>query len=106
MDEHEPVLTRLRWLQSLDRSIRRQRGSHLVDIVGRRHDHDSLAQAERCLDRVGHGELKEELKQFWPSRGPQWDALAISTSGKVLLVEAKAHVGEICSPEAKAKGEA
>ena len=49
------------------------------------------------LDRVGHGELTEKLSFFWPSLGPQWDALGITESRKILLVEAKAHIGEICS---------
>lgn len=50
------------------------------------------------LDRIGLGELTDKLSQFWPSRGPQWDALATTASGHILLVEAKAHIGEICSP--------
>lgn len=54
------------------------------------------------LDRVGCSNLREPLTQFWPKRGPQWDALAQTASGKVVLVEAKAHVGEICSPPSQA----
>ncbi len=50
------------------------------------------------LDRIGHGDLRRALSEFWPLRGPQWDALGTTASGKVLLVEAKAHIGEICSP--------
>ncbi len=49
------------------------------------------------LNLIGHGDLNRSLSEFWPLRGPQWDALGITTSGKVLLVEAKAHIGEICS---------
>ncbi len=37
------------------------------------------------------------LASFWPRRGPQWDALGRAPSGEVILVEAKAHVGELCS---------
>ena len=44
------------------------------------------------------------LNKFWPSRGPQWDALAKSNKERVFLVEAKAHIPEINSPETKAKG--
>jgi len=40
---------------------------------------------------------KAPLKQFWPSGGPQWDALGKSSSGKLFLVEAKSHVGELIS---------
>ena len=50
------------------------------------------------LDRLGIGDLAPELGQFWPSRGPRWDALATSDRGDLILVEAKAHVDEICSP--------
>ncbi len=50
------------------------------------------------LDRIGLDHLRPALKEFWPKRGPQWDALALSDRGDVLLVEAKAHVAEMCSP--------
>jgi hypothetical protein len=49
------------------------------------------------LERLGCGHLKADLADFWPARGPQWDALA-RTDGDVILVEAKAHVAEMCSP--------
>jgi hypothetical protein len=49
------------------------------------------------LERIGHGSLASSLQFFWPNRGPQWDALACSDAGDVLLVEAKAHIDEICS---------
>lgn len=53
------------------------------------------------LERIGHPELAEPLHKFWPSRGPQWDALA-RTGERVILVEAKAHVREIVSPASEA----
>ena len=37
------------------------------------------------------------LEEFWPKRGPQWDALGVDNK-TVFLVEAKAHVPEIVSP--------
>ena len=48
------------------------------------------------LERIGHPELAPALKAFWPARGPQWDGLCIA-GGSILLVEAKAHVGEMAS---------
>jgi hypothetical protein len=54
------------------------------------------------LDLVGASDLKQELSRFWPAKGPQWDALGISQKGDIVLVEAKAHVGEICSPPCNA----
>lgn len=54
------------------------------------------------LDRIGASHLAAALNAFWPARGPQWDALARTDAGDVLLVEAKAHIGELCSPRSKA----
>jgi len=56
------------------------------------------------LNRIGASHLSAELADFWPSRGPQWDALGRSDAGDVLLVEAKAHIREMLSP-ASAAGE-
>ncbi len=52
------------------------------------------------LQLVGAGHLTTDLARFWPSRGPQWDALAVTDAagGGMLLVEAKAHIPELCSP--------
>jgi hypothetical protein len=49
------------------------------------------------LERLGLSEHREALAEFWPRRGPQWDALATMSDGKVLLFEAKAHVSELRS---------
>lgn len=50
------------------------------------------------LDLLGLGALKPELAEFWPAGGPQWDALARTDNGEILLIEAKAHIAEMCSP--------
>ena len=42
------------------------------------------------------GKLVVPLKDFWPSNGPNWDALGLTNNG-VILVEAKAHLNEIGS---------
>jgi len=42
------------------------------------------------------------LTDFWPSRGPVWDALAVSSAGIRILVEAKAHIPEAASPGTRA----
>ena len=44
------------------------------------------------------------LSAFWPARGPQWDALGRTSSGKLLLIEAKAHIGELLSTPCQAAG--
>lgn len=54
------------------------------------------------LDLIGHGRLRAQLQSFWPRRGPQWDALGHVGERGVLLVEAKAHIREMCSPGSSA----
>lgn len=49
------------------------------------------------LELVGLGQFADSLGQFWPQRGPVWDGLAITNTGTVILVEAKAHIGEMDS---------
>jgi hypothetical protein len=49
------------------------------------------------LDRLGVNLKKKPLADFWPENGPQWDALGKSNNGKVFLVEAKSHIGELRS---------
>jgi hypothetical protein len=60
---------------------------------------------EAFLDQIKLGGMKAALKDFWPARGPQWDALAVTNSSDVLIVEAKAHIDEVFSP-ASAAGDA
>ena len=54
------------------------------------------------LRLIGHEELVGELGKFWPKRGPQWDGLARTDAGHILLCEAKAHIAEFCSPPSQA----
>jgi hypothetical protein len=53
-------------------------------------------QDSEFLERVGLGVLAPKLLDFWPRRGPCWDALARIENGCV-LIEAKSHVPEIYS---------
>lgn len=46
---------------------------------------------------------KTPLREFWPSLGPQWDALGRTSSGKHILVEAKAHIDELVTDPTGAK---
>ena len=52
---------------------------------------------EGFLKQLGREDLSGDLQVFWPARGPQWDALGRTDKGDLLLVEAKAHVEEMCS---------
>ncbi|MGB1214097.1 MAG: hypothetical protein ACPG4X_12075 [Pikeienuella sp.] len=56
---------------------------------------------QEFLKVVGLPHLADNLATFWPRRGPQWDALGITAAG-VVLVEAKAHLGEFKSPPSQA----
>jgi len=57
---------------------------------------DSYAEYydQEFVDRLGLAHLPKSLASFWPASGPRWDALAKTSTGKVLLVEAKAYVEE------------
>ena len=55
------------------------------------------------IEIIGLNPNEIQLSKFWPKRGPQWDALAKTKTGKVILVEAKANIPEIKSPGTKAK---
>jgi hypothetical protein len=56
-----------------------------------------------ALRRLGLDMLpNRKLADFWPNRGPVWDALGVSKQGLRILVEAKAHIPEAVSPPSKA----
>lgn len=42
------------------------------------------------------------LNTFWPRRGPVWDGLARTKSGKLIFIEAKANIPEAASPPTRA----
>lgn len=50
------------------------------------------------LIKVGLNPNEIDLKEFWPNKGLQWDALAYTKEKKIILVEAKANIPEIVSP--------
>jgi hypothetical protein len=56
------------------------------------------------LECLGLGSLGPQLCEFWPQRGPCWDALA-RIDGGCILIEAKSHVSEIYSGGCKASPE-
>ena len=56
-------------------------------------------QDQAFIDLLGIKLPKVSLSDFWPSRGPVWDGLGRSETGKVFLVEAKSHISEVLSPK-------
>jgi hypothetical protein len=58
-------------------------------------------QDEAALRCLGIAKLpKRSLADFWPKRGPVWDALGMSKGGRFVFVEAKAHIPEAASQKA------
>ncbi len=49
---------------------------------------------EQFIKRLGESLDKRPLKDFWPNSGPRWDGLALTSSGCLLLLEAKANIPE------------
>jgi len=58
-------------------------------------DNHSEYRDEEFLEIIGAGHLAPKLRDFWPQRGPCWDALARLDGGGCVLVEAKSHVPEV-----------
>jgi hypothetical protein len=58
----------------------------------------------KALEKAGisKAKLKKALEEFWPARGPVWDALGITSEGHPLFLEAKAHIPEAATPGTKA----
>jgi hypothetical protein len=59
----------------------------------------SEPQDRGFLRAVGYEDFAPQLAEFWPTRGPVWDALAVAIlpAGRpgVVLVEAKSHPAEV-----------
>ena len=97
----------LHWIQravnkkwpSLEQPILARVGAHNIEWRSPISDDDYAEYRDAdFLRRLGLGAFETDLKAFWPLRGPQWDALAVSDMGDILIVEAKSHIGEMCSP--------
>jgi hypothetical protein len=56
-------------------------------------------QDQAFLDLLNIKLPNVSLSDFWPSRGPVWDGLGKSETGKVFLIEAKSHISEVLSPK-------
>jgi hypothetical protein len=59
-----------------------------------------------ALTKAGIVSLKKPLEEFWPARGPVWDALGTTSERRPLFIEAKAHIPETASPGTKASAQA
>lgn len=74
-----------------------------IDWRSPRQDDDYAEYYDQAfLDRIGVDELAMPLEEFWPKSGPRWDGLARTKNGKLILVEAKAHIDEAVDFRSKA----
>jgi hypothetical protein len=78
--------------QSLSRYDLDEKDIHWVSPLAA--DRYSEYRDSEFLELVGLGQLAPRLREFWPQRGPCWDALA-RIQGGCVLIEAKSHVAEI-----------
>jgi hypothetical protein len=57
----------------------------------------------RALAKAGIKTLPvRPFGDFWPARGPVWDAIGTTSDGTAVFVEAKAHIPEAASPGTRA----
>jgi hypothetical protein len=97
------------WLQQLVN----QRPDLLANVLRPklRLNRDDIITWLSPLEADGYAEYRDEdflkvlsvhlgnrlLRSFWPSGGAVWDGLGKTSRGEVILIEAKAHVGELSS---------
>ncbi|MDN4982224.1 hypothetical protein QY049_03160 [Bradyrhizobium sp. WYCCWR 13022] len=55
-----------------------------------------------AISKAGIAGLRKSLAEFWPARGPVWDAVGFTADKTPVFVEAKAHIPEAASPPTKA----
>ena len=58
---------------------------------------------DQFIKRLGESLDSQPLRDFWPRKGPQWDGLARTSGGHILLVEAKANIPEFDTDSTKAR---
>jgi len=73
------------------------RDEHIQWLSPLKDDRYSEYRDQEFIDLLGVKLTVKPLADFWPERGPQWDALGKSSSGKLFLVEAKSHIPELIS---------
>jgi hypothetical protein len=98
-----------KWIQSLvndhptllnDRIIQSAKlpeGEHIDWLSPLATDNHAEYRDQAFLDLLKIALPKRTLQDFWPERGPQWDALGRAEGGTVFFVEAKSHIPEIIS---------
>lgn len=57
---------------------------------------------QKFIKQLGVKLNNRQLSDFWPIRGPRWDALGKTSRGTLLLVEAKSYIREMVTTPSKA----
>jgi len=87
----------------------REAGAHLRWVSPLERDRFAEFRDAEFLAALGQARHAGRLAQFWPSRGPDWDGLAVvvlpSAPPGVLLVEAKSYPDEMRGPGCMAESE-
>jgi hypothetical protein len=92
VNDHPDILNR-----TIDVSIGIEQEQPIEWLSPKAKDDYAEYRDQAFLDLLGIKLSKRKLKDFWPNRGPQWDALGRIENKAYFLVEAKAHVSEIIS---------
>jgi len=108
VNEHQEMLTQ-EVLKALPSLAAQQ--SKIKWVSPLQSEHYAEYYDQGLLRALEHPELTNILNQFWPRKGPHWDALAVvemadRSAGKgVLLVEAKSYRLEVTGVGTQADGE-
>ncbi len=79
--------------------------SETIEWLSPLESEDFIEYRDRAfLERLGLSPQHRQLADFWPAGGPVWDGLARTSSGRSLLIEAKANVPEFDSSPTGASG--
>ncbi|MGD0072362.1 MAG: hypothetical protein ABSB71_12485 [Candidatus Bathyarchaeia archaeon] len=81
----------------ISRTLEFAEGESINWLSPRKSDKYAEYRDQAFLDKLEIRLAKIPLEQFWPARGPQWDAFGKTSRGQVLLVEAKSHISELLS---------
>ncbi len=92
INRHADVLSDKIWEQAPD-----LQGEAITWLSPLKSDQFAEYRDESFLARLGLQALSAELADFWPRRGPQWDALGMTSQGYPLLLKAKANIPELIS---------
>ncbi len=81
----------------IKKSIGADKKNNIEWLSPKANDNYAEYRDQAFLDLLGIKLTKTKLQDFWPNRGPQWDALGRLGNEAYFLVEAKAHISEIIS---------